>query len=250
MNKIVNNADLLKNDDNIIYLDYSKRSYINIKFIPDDLKRYAVDNFDTLFNIHSNKQDNILIYQQKTDSYDEHPAHRWFQSYMHTPQLNELNYKHRTNYMFSDKENLTNSNKNLPLEFEPFLDFINKNRKTKYNQVVINWLLHGSQFIPNHYDCEIGMTDDYDITSISINKDGLLGEPRIFEIVSIKSKIKDYVYDKLQIKTEHGMIIQMCGDTQKYFRHGIPKSQKNILNKKTFIDPSPRISITFRSFIE
>ncbi|KAG9737707.1 hypothetical protein KCU73_g9925, partial [Aureobasidium melanogenum] len=83
-------------------------------------------------------------------------------------------------------------------------------------------------YTAQHSDCEEGMEEGADIVIIS------LGDERLFKI---RPKNSSHAED-LRIPCPHGSVLTMGGHTQKFFRHGVPKSTSK----------DPRISITFRKF--
>lgn len=102
------------------------------------------------------------------------------------------------------------------------------------------WYKDGQDYTAQHSDCEDGMKEGADIVVI------LLGDERNFKICpkDIKGDAVDRDMHKvakgegLEVPCPHDSILTMGGHTQKFFRHGVPKSA----------NVAPRISITFRSF--
>lgn len=105
------------------------------------------------------------------------------------------------------------------------LDIVNKEFDANFNGILVNLYVDGNDSIGDHSDDEA-----------SLGKEGVIaistGAVRKFRIREKSSRkiVKD-------IPMEHGMILQMCGDFQKEFTHGIPVEKRV---KK------PRISFTFR----
>ena len=105
------------------------------------------------------------------------------------------------------------------------LEIINREFDANFNGILVNLYIDGNDSIGDHSDDEA-----------SIGKEGVIaistGAVRKFRIRDKSSRkiVKD-------IEMEHGMILQMCGDFQKEFTHGIPVEKR--------IKES-RISFTFR----
>lgn len=105
------------------------------------------------------------------------------------------------------------------------LEIINREFDANFNGILVNLYVDGNDSIGDHSDDEA-----------SIGKEGVIaistGAVRKFRIRDKSSRkiVKD-------IEMEHGMILQMCGDFQKEFTHGIPVEKR--------IKES-RISFTFR----
>ena len=133
--------------------------------------------------------------------------------------------------MFCGSRDLTKINEPVPEAFKPFLDFMNEGTTT-YNQMVVNYYKDGSEFIPMHSDCKVGMVDDASITVIHLDN----GEPdeprRIFMLRAREGATK------LEIKCTQGAVVTMIGATQEEFRHGVAEDETKY----------KRISLTFRSF--
>jgi len=215
-------------------LNESKSSWIKIQNIPENLKNYALENFDTFFNHHPNLKGKMINYLKDID------AHRYYKSYMNTPKLNiDFIKEKNSSYMFSNScENLFENN--LPEPFQIFLDYLNKDELEKYNQSVINWYENGNDYLPFHQDWEHGKKENSDVTTITLMKNDD-DNYRNFIVKPNKKYVKDYKYDQVEILTRHGTQITMGGDCQQNFRHGVPKMLSN---------DQPRISLTFRNYNE
>ncbi|KAG9557183.1 hypothetical protein KCU71_g10561, partial [Aureobasidium melanogenum] len=192
-------------------------SFVVLDTLPDDLKKHGADAFDTLFNLHPEERGKVQMQNGEVES------PRWHKSYLNTPTFNpSLHYS----YMFSGQDD-TGIRDPLPDAFLPFLEYVNRDN-AGYDQVVINWYKDGQDYTAQHSDCEEGMEEGADIVVIS------LGDERLFKI---RPKHSPHAKD-LRIRCSHGSVLTMGGDTQKFLRHGVPKSASK----------DSRISITFRKF--
>lgn len=218
-------------DGKIIYLNTDKTSYIKISYLPDDLKKYAIDNFSQMFDLHPTERHNIILRMEQVEVY------RWQQSYLKSPQLYDQDVLKKKSYMFSGFDT-SNNNIELPEQFKIFYDYIIRTQNDRYNQVVANWYKTGQDYIAYHSDCEIGMIPNSEITTISIyENENDTGKYRTISFVP-KDGV-DSIYDKINIVDKHGLVITMCGDIQSNFRHGIEKTEGDVL---------PRISLSFRQY--
>ena len=105
---------------------------------------------------------------------------------------------------------------------------INLDKKGQYfNGVFGNWYKDGKEYINQHSDDEKDLNSNMGIWSISF------GGVRKFVLTDKKTgkKVKE-------IDLEDGMLLGMCGDFQKEFKHGIPKQKI----------AKPRINLTIRAF--
>ncbi|KAG9563613.1 hypothetical protein KCU71_g5120, partial [Aureobasidium melanogenum] len=192
-------------------------SFVVLDTLPDDLKKYGADAFDTLFNLHPEERGKVQMQNGEVES------PRWHKSFLNTPTFDPtLHYS----YMFSGQDD-SGIRDPLPDAFLPFLEYVNRD-DAGYDQVVINWYKDGQDYTAQHSDCEEGMEEGADIVIIS------LGDERLFKI---RPKNSSHAED-LRIPCPHGSVLTMGGHTQKFFRHGVPKSTSK----------DPRISITFRKF--
>lgn len=98
-----------------------------------------------------------------------------------------------------------------------------------FNSCLLNLYHDGKEGMGWHSDDEPEMKKLAPIASIS------LGETRIFEF---EHKLKN---EKIGIELENGSLLMMSGPTQEHWKHQ--------LKKKASIK-SPRINLTFRTFIE
>lgn len=156
---------------------------------------------------------------------EEVEVNRWQQSYLHTPLCIP---KHRS-YMYSSFDTSSNTI-SLPSSFQPYYDYI-VNQDDQYNQVVANWYQDENDYISPHSDCELGMIPDAEIAIISLYE-----SPYDHRVLNIIPKNKEKGFN---IPLKHGLIVTMCGNTQKEFKHGIKKSEKTVPR---------RISLSFRQF--
>ena len=97
----------------------------------------------------------------------------------------------------------------------------------KFNFVLVNYYHDGSKNIGAHSDDEKDLVENSVIASLS------LGATRIFKFHKKKSK------ETISMKLEDNSLITMEGQTQKLFKHSVPKQSVNIVKK-------PRINMTFR----
>lgn len=94
--------------------------------------------------------------------------------------------------------------------------------------VLVNWYMDGNHYIGFHSDNESQFVENSPIYSLSY------GATRKFIIKDAKTK--ETVYE---LNVEDGMMIVMCGEMQKYYKHGVPKTKKC---------KELRINITMRFF--
>jgi alkylated DNA repair dioxygenase AlkB len=213
----------------------SGTSQVVISQIPEALKHYGSIHFDTMFQYHPLEKSKVFAFDKTDKVHKDVDAHRWTKSYLHTPKLDTDFVKlNKCSYMFSSSEN-RDVNCALPEEFEPFMEWVKQSHDM--NQMTVNWY-EESDYLPYHSDWEYGKTNDSDVLIITLNQDQDPGVSRTF---SIKPK-EGVTAPDLDICTTHGSVIQMKGNVQNFFRHGIPEFNK--VDRKA----SRRISISFRSF--
>lgn len=192
-------------------------SFIIIDTLPEDLQNYGADAFDTLFSLHPEQRGRVQMENGEVES------PRWHKSYLNTPTYDPAS---QHSYMFSGQDD-SRIRDPLPDAFLPFLEYINRDA-AGYNQVVNNWYKDGQDFTAQHSDCEVGMEEGADIKVLSLGDE---------QILKFRPKSSPHAED-LRVPCPHGSVLTMCGHTQKFFRHGVPKSASK----------DPRISITFRNF--
>jgi alkylated DNA repair dioxygenase AlkB len=120
-----------------------------------------------------------------------------------------------------------------PLENEflrKVLDFVNSRESHHYSGILVNWYPNGDHYIGAHSDDERDLVAGAPIYSFSY------GATRTFRFHSKKggSKVIDVALDD-------GMMVAMCGDCQKEFKHSVPKT-KSCMNM--------RINLTVRAFVK
>lgn len=103
-----------------------------------------------------------------------------------------------------------------------------KDYSDAYNAVFVNWYTSGKHYIGPHSDDTRDLMDGAPIYSLSY------GDERVFRITR---RIDNSLVEDIKLK--NGMMIAMCGDFQKEFKHEVLK--KNSSNKR-------RINLTIRAF--
>jgi len=219
-----------------INLNKSGSAFIEISMLSGEFYNYTKEHFDDFFNLHPIEKSKVVMKNKNNENCHEVDAHRWYESYLNTPKLNQETLE--TSYMFSG---LNDVQKELPEKFKPLFDYINK--ESEYNQIVVNWYADQDDYLPYHADWQHGMTKDSNIATLTLNKIDDDTQCRTF-IIKPKGNNDgtipdDVIYKKINIILKHGTIIKMYGDSITNFRHGIPKS----VNQST-----PRIGVTFRQF--
>lgn len=217
-------------EKSIIYLSEDKASWITIEWLSEDLLHYTKENYQDLFELHPQQRGKVVMFND-----EECISPRWHRSYLHQP---ERKTAQKHSYMYSGLEKFEDLS--LPKPFQKFLDFLNeKEEKQPFNQVIVNWYENGKDYIAPHSDCEQGIIPNTGISIVTLCEDAKM--PRELRITpkNLKSETNDNLYKHLKIKLEHGCIITMFGDTQKKFKHSIPKA---------FDNQTSRISLTFRKF--
>lgn len=216
---------------NKIYLSESKSSWITIEWLSDELIHYSNQYYQTLFDIHPSERGKIVMFNN-----EEFISPRWHRSYLHQPGREP---NQQRSYMYSGLEKFENLE--LPVPLQKFLDFLNEKEKiSKYNQVIVNWYADGKDYIAAHSDCQNGIVPDTGITIITLCEDQRF--PRELNITpkKLKNAVNDNLYSGVTINLRHGCIITMHGETQNYFRHRVPQALDNLTS---------RMSLTFRKFL-
>lgn len=117
-----------------------------------------------------------------------------------------------------------------PRPFTPVLEGLRQRLQAitgaSYNSVLCNLYRHGRDSIGMHADDEPELGSQPTIASLSF------GATRTFDL-----RRKDKTGRTLHIPLEHGSLLVMSGDTQKYWLHGIAKVQHPV---------GERLNLTFR----
>lgn len=237
---ILKYTDLPLETPTLLYLDKNKKSSILIHHLPTNLVESTRHNFDKMFLYHPDQRGVVMsrvnIYPRLPTKNIEVPCNRWHQSYLNTPKYIP---EHNTTYMFSGIN--PSPQPDLPVEFKELLDWMNLDKPIKYNQVVANWYETGQDYIPFHSDYEYNSVPDTSIAVVNITTeaDDCSNCNDVHRKFILKAKSPDACYSKIEIPLYHGRIIEMIGDTQKLYRHGVPKINTS----------KPRISLSFRAFL-
>jgi alkylated DNA repair dioxygenase AlkB len=104
-----------------------------------------------------------------------------------------------------------------------------------FNSVLVNLYRNGRDGVAWHSDDEPELGPTPVIASVS------LGETRRFSLKQRKDKFPGVdVLQKFDVWLEHGSLLLMLGETQRYWCHQIPKTAKAV---------GPRINLTFRTIL-
>ena len=202
-------------------------SSLNSSEIPEQLSRYGRDMFETLFAEHPKERGRVLVDTKNgKKEWREEECKRWMKSYLKTPLMDKEN-ENQHSYMFSGSPDDTDIHGDVPLTFQPFVDWMQK-QDSQYNQVVINWY-NAEDLIPLHSDCELNMIPGHKISIISLYSDD--AHVRDLHFVNRLNG------EEQDVKVPHGSLVSMCGNMQKEFRHEVKPGL------------GPRISISFRQMI-
>lgn len=204
-------------------LNESGTAWIQLSHLPAELAEYAKANFKSMFDLHPEERGKVIMFEEEVD------AHRWYRSYMNVPRLDAV--VKDSSYMFSGYAD--GGDFPLPEEFVPFLDFMNSG-ETTFNQVVANWYEKGKDYIPFHSDFCRGMEKCAPINVLTLTETD--EHPRVFCIKPKKDE--SALYERVAIPCINGLIIELCGETNNLFKHGVPKAP--IAEK--------RISLSFRKY--
>ncbi len=231
INKEILNINPIKQTEcTTIYLSKTKSSWLTIEWLSEELIMNAIKNYSELFNLHPKERGKVVMFNN-----EECESPRWHRSYLYQPERSNQ----KSSYMYSGIERFIDLS--LPSPFQYFLDFLNKKELVnKYNQVIVNWYANGKDYIAPHSDCEKGMVPNTGIAIITLSENETFPRELVITPKRLKNEINDNLYSRVKIKLKQGCIVTMHGETQKYFRHGVPKALDNTTS---------RISLTFRKFI-
>lgn len=210
-------------------------AWLKIHELPKDLADHLRAKFSELFKLHPEERGVVIMPHAFHDTNGDYICKRWFQSYLNTPKWNpEL----KTSYMFSGMN--PKEQPDLPDDFRKVLDWLNSQSVVKYNQVVANWYLDGSDHIPYHSDYEYNAVPGTGVVVVNLTQ-----EDDVLRKFVLKPKMREFPNsspESVELALPHGRVIEMHGETQKLYRHGVPSVPKESGN------PGPRISLTFRAF--
>jgi alkylated DNA repair dioxygenase AlkB len=211
----------------------SRESSLDVSRLPDELLSYAKNEFENMYNNRPTNPSSVFVGPHKEEVLSER-AHK---AYMKTPKFDP---KVEKSYMFSGSSDMHLIHEDLPTVFKPFLEFLNKNTKVAYNQVVVNYYKDGTEHIPMHGDCDVGFAPDANVVVVHLDNrlDAEVEKSRLFT-VKARKETKDVNLQLVEVPLSPGTIVTMKGACQKEYRHGVKKDDTKY----------KRISLTFRSFI-
>lgn len=211
-----------------IFLDYEEKCWIEV---------YIDNNISDIVSFNDLEQYKELSSTEIINQYRNYKANRKYLSLGKIPEYNE---EECLTYMYSNNEDANNEDVNNKIEDNKYINSLCKYFDNKYNQAIINWYETDENYIPFHKDCERCMNDDATIMILSLidlEKENM--EYRDIEFLVHKNiiNINKYKFSNIYIKSVNNSIIIIGGDTNKYTRHGIRKTENAI----------PRTSISLRT---
>jgi alkylated DNA repair dioxygenase AlkB len=216
----------------MIQLTDNGSSWVRVSQLPTDLMNYGSVNFASLFKLHPEERHSII-----TRNGGVEPVTRWQHSYLNTPEYDTSDEYFKSNtYMYAANPN-QNARHELPELFRPFYEHM-KMVDPRYNQVVVNWY-DEDDYINFHHDCQRKLVVGVPIVVVTLSQTDL----RHFEFnhsISSKNTNAEHptpLYSKLKINLRHGCVIEMGGNIQLEFSHGV----------RPIINAGKRISISFRA---
>lgn len=193
-------------------LKIKDEAYLYQGKLPKYLREYSDKVFDELWNCHPQDQGVVRMFGKLTK------VPRFQQPYMKSYKFSGVNHQAI----------------DLPDKFNPYLEWINKQKYHKYNGVLVNYYRNGDDYIGRHSDNESELAKGVPIVSIS------LGKTRTFRLrdkENNESIIKD-------IKMPNNTYLIMAGKKfQTTIKHEVIKEKYNE------DEDNRRINITFRVFV-
>ena len=123
---------------------------------------------------------------------------------------------------------------NEPLPWLPSLVVLRRQIENRlgqtFNSVLLNFYRDGADSMGWHRDQEPELGENPTIVSISLGG--------IRRLVLQYSQQADMT--RLELRPEHGSLLLMCGATQHFWRHCVPKTRKVV---------APRVNLTFRRIV-
>ena len=186
-------------------LQLNETSSVDVFTIPSHIA-LTPEEFDSLWAVHPEEHGKVKIYGKVLD------VPRWQQAFGHSYKFSGLDHK---------AEPMT------PL-LQRLLDWC-KADSPSLNGCLVNWYENGEHYIGPHSDDESLLIKGSPIYSLSF------GATRTFSLHDIGTgRVVQ------QIPLASNTLVVMRGETQKFFKHSVPKTKK-IAGK--------RINVTFRSFV-
>lgn len=226
-------AKFQESDGLVTRIDLDKNSWLTlIKFTNDDLSEilgyeYCDEMFDELWKLQPKKPGTVMMPRKDPET----GITRRMAIDVPRKQLGYLRPYHFSGINHKPA-------KVTPKPFLSFLDHANELGYGTFNEILVNWYADGSDYIGMHADSPNHHVRDPDhgfvVYSLTLWEE--IGQPRLFRIKPIKGG-----RDRIDVPLEHGILVMMCGDMQKHYKHGVPA-----FKKKT----GRRINITMRQFKE
>ena len=216
-------------------IELSNSCFVEVFQLPIQLREKSKKDFEEMFDLCPDEKHRVVIKDFELE------VKRYSKSYGKTPSIVKLvntgqvnNRKYVNSYMFSGI-NDANNNEDLPPVFVSYLQYVNKAfPDCDFNQISVNWYKDGNDYIAFHKDCEIGMKGNKKICILTFNESD--DEENLRQLTLKPMQIGDD--RQFNIPLTHGSMVMLNSDLQKYYKHGISKSNAT----------TKRISISFRQF--
>lgn len=194
------------------------------------MKKQIIDLQDAQLIYYPNflGQENADEYFKSLLAYDKwrHDKIKIFGKEVYQPRLTALFGEAGKSYTYSGLEMKPDR---FPKQLEEIRQECMKYCETSFNVCLANFYRDGSDSMGWHADDEKELGENPVIASVS------LGAERIFHLRHKTNKTARH-----KIKLEHGSLLIMKGTTQKFWKHQLPKTKKQV---------DPRLNLTFRKIL-
>ena len=215
----------------------SNSCFVEVFNLPQELYIKSKTDFAEMFSLCPENKHRVVVKDFELE------VKRYSKSYGQTPGITKLintgqvnNRKYVNSYMFSGIDDSDNNN-DLPQIFQPYFRLVNETFKDcDFNQVTVNWYRDGQDYIAFHKDCEIGMRGDKKICILTFNESDEQNEIRYLSFRPMQ--VGNSSDPETTIPLPNGSIVMFNTEVQKYYKHGIRKSDAT----------TKRISLSFRQF--
>lgn len=210
---------------------------VEVFHLPEELRQKGKIHFEDMFSLCPVDKHRVVVKDYELE------VKRYSQSYGKTPGITQLinsgqvnNRKYINSYMFSGIDD-SHNNKELPKIFLPYLQYVKETFKDcDFNQVTVNWYNNGEDYIAFHKDCEIGMKGNKKICILTFTESD--EEQELRKLIFRPAQSENPSLEETAIPLSHGSIVMFDSIVQRYFKHGIRKSDST----------TRRISLSFRQF--
>lgn len=213
-------------------------------FAQEDATDLPLPDFEAVWALRAEYGENKVWHRQKHTR-----AHRAYATFGHIPAPHDLK---DSSYMFAKDVGATEACiREVPACLRELHAAMNARLGVEFNQVLLNWFADGTEHIPMHKDCLVGLDVEAGVAILTLQEptdpDASTGPRDPCRRFNIQSGSHAEGVQLYTTPVPHGSLVRLRGPALSDFKHGVPRSTSlDLVGTRA---PVPRrVSVSFRRY--